>query len=100
ERAEEFVQESTLFTDNVTIRRSPRGGDTTTGSVTNGSSSTNAPATRGSEIVSRGELVGKGQQEQFELQYRQRKADLQAQAKDIQEKITELQKRGRELVVR
>ena len=94
ERAEEFIQESTLFTDNVAIRRTGRTVETTGPGPLSSESSTGS-----AEVLSRSELYGKEQQEQFELQYHQRKTDLQTQQKDLLQKITEMETRAREFKI-
>jgi ribosomal protein S10 len=92
ERAEEFIQESTLFTDNVAIRRTGRTVETTAPLSTESSSGS-------AEVLSRNELYGKEQQEQFELQYHQRKADLETQQKDLLKKISEMETKIREFKI-
>jgi len=94
ERAEEFVQESTLFTDSVAIRRTGRNVDTTASGPVTGETSTGV-----TEVFSRSESYGKEQQEQFELQYHQKKADLLTQQKDLRQKLTELEKRAQQLEI-
>jgi ribosomal protein S10 len=94
ERAEEFIQESTLFTDNVAIRRTGRTIETTgAGPLTSESSTGSA------EVLSRNDSYGKEQQEQFELQYHQRKTDLQTQQKDLLQKILEMETKAREFKI-
>ncbi len=95
-RAEEFIQESTLFTDNVTVRRGGSSAEPTT-SGANGEIDKNSS---GTEIITRGELYGKEQQEQFELQYQQKKKELLSQQKDLSHRIRELQTRAQQLEIR
>ncbi|MCI0411708.1 hypothetical protein L0222_02775 [bacterium] len=92
ERAEEFIQESTLFTDNVAVRRA----DSTFAPVV-------APgvekSSTGADIFGTGELYGKEQQEQFELQYQQKKKELLTQQKDLTQKLQELKTRAQQLEI-
>jgi hypothetical protein len=94
ERAEEFIEESTLFTDNVAVRRSE---STELQMSTPDTTERTGGAT--TEILTRGELYGKEQIEQFELQYRQKRSDLLSQQKDIKHKLDELEKRARQLEI-
>jgi hypothetical protein len=92
ERAEEFIQESTLFTDNVAVRRN------------SGVSTLSTPGDResvsvGENIFTAEELYGKEQQEQFELHYQQKKKELLAQQKDLKQKLQELKTRAQQLEI-
>ena len=92
ERAEEFIQESTLFTDNVAVRRES-GGPTTF------SAPGDTESTGGDSIFTSEELYSKEQQEQFELQYQQKKKELLGQQKDLKEKLQELKTRFQQLEI-
>ena len=94
ERAEEFIQESTLFSDHVSVRR---GGVETTNSATGGEID---KGLTGTEIFTRGELYGKEQQEQFELQHQQKKKELLLQQKEVKQKLEELHTRAQQLEIR
>jgi hypothetical protein len=95
ERAEEFIQESTLFTDNLAIGRTGRTIETSTTDPLVGTPATGTTP----EVLNHTELSGKEQIEQFELQYKQKKKDLQTQQQDIQQKITELEQRASQLQI-
>jgi len=92
ERAEEFIQESTLFTDNVAVRRA----DTALAPLSAPGDRESSPV---SDIVTTGELYGKEQQEQFELQYQQKKKELLTQQKDLTQKLQELKTRAQQLEI-
>jgi hypothetical protein len=91
ERAEEFIQESTLFTDNVAVRR--ESGPSTFLSPGDTESS------GGENIFTSKELYSKEQQEQFELQYQQKKKELLGQQKDLKQKLQELKTRFEQLEI-
>ena len=91
ERAEEFIEESTLFTDNISVRRGEPGPDT----MANGPTSEIAQPS--AEVIARGELYSKEQSQQFELQHRQKKAQLLSQQRDLQKKISEFETRANQL---
>jgi DNA repair exonuclease SbcCD ATPase subunit len=93
ERAEEFIQESTLFTDNVAVRRSDGGLSTLSTPGDRESSSV------GENIFTSEELYGKEQQEQFELQYQQKKKELLTQQKDLKQKLQEMKSRAQQLEI-
>ena len=91
ERAEEFIQESTLFTDNVAVRRD------------SGVSTLSSPGDRessgGENIFTSEELYSKEQQEQFELQYQQKKKELLGQQKELKQKLQKLKTRLQQLEI-
>ncbi len=94
ERAEEFIAESTLFTDNVAVRRAD-----------NGFAPVSLPGPRTEESsssvanIADSEVYGKEQQEQFELQYQQKKKELLTQQKDLTEKLQALKTRAQQLAI-
>jgi hypothetical protein len=90
ERAEEFIQESTLFTDNVAVRRESPSTFLSPG-PTESSGAEN--------IFTSEELYSKEQQEQFELQYQQKKKELLGQQKDLKQKLQELKTRFQQLEI-
>lgn len=99
ERAQEFIEEGTLFTEGITVRSS-----TTHGGSNPSSTSVESPGGPAGNSGSSGEsTVSVGIQswqspDQFEAQYAKNRAELLSEQKELQKKIEEFQK-ARSLLV-
>ncbi len=92
ERAQEFIQESTLFNDNLSVRRGEKSVDPLSGPI---QAQPQIETTASTDIVNQSDSYGKEQQEQFELQYQQKRKSLLSQKGEVSQKIREFEEQYR-----